>query len=416
MLADIAEAIRESNRENNLEIIRSINDVGEVLYEEQQRTTDEVSRQNQIEGALADNVIQISENSSATEEGGEGTRDNPVVTAIDKVNASILSLREIFVSMAEAAARERLQDQEDASEESGDDDSEPSSKPSPFSDAFNAGKKDPFGFKRRFNSIKRAITTRVLGLLTVAGRITGVFTGMFKLVTGIFGRIFAVVTGIVMGVDQAIKDFTNMEGDLFDKLTAGIFGFIEGFSKIITVPLDYLKRAIAWISGKLGFEQFEEMLNSFSIAEEFEKLMDKMLGFVLEIKDYIVSSGGGLVSGGLRMLGFDESADKVDAMVSESTATSAEDRVSSMREKDDGKFGSGLMIGKEAIDKSLSSRQVSSEIAMQTPLGDGPPMVVNNYTSAPTSVNTQNNIDQSGPQSVSSPISGNSSQSDAWAM
>ena len=414
MLADIAEAIRESNRENNLEIIRSINDVGEVLYEEQQRTTDEVSRQTAMESV---NVLDFARREEASVIGEtESSGDNPVVTAIDKVNASILSLREIFVSMAEAAARERLQDQEDASEESGDGDSEPSTKPSPFSDAFNAGKKDPFGFKKRFNSIKRAISTKVLSLLTVAGRITGVFTGMFKLVTGIFGRIFAVVTGIVMGVDQAIKDFTNMEGDLYDKLTAGIFGFIEGFSKIITVPLDYLKKAIAWISGKLGFEQFEEMLNSFSIAEEFEKLMDKMLGFILGIKDSIVEKGGSLISGGLRLLGFDEKADAVDAVVEEATKTSASDRVSSMREKDDGKLGGGFAIAAKTIGKSGSSTQVSSEIAMQTPLGDGPPMVVNNYTSAPTNVSTQTNVDQSGPQGVASPIAGNSSQSDAWAM
>lgn len=414
MLADIAEAIRESNRENNLEIIRSINDVGEVLYEEQQRTTDEVSRQTAMESV---NVLDFARREEASVIGEtESSGDNPVVTAIDKVNASILSLREIFVSMAEAAARERLQDQEDASEESGDGDSEPSTKPSPFSDAFNAGKKDPFGFKKRFNSIKKAISTKVLSLLTVAGRITGVFTGMFKLVTGIFGRIFAVVTGIVMGVDQAIKDFTNMEGDLYDKLTAGIFGFIEGFSKIITVPLDYLKKAIAWISGKLGFEQFEEMLNSFSIAEEFEKLMDKMLGFILGIKDFIVEKGGSLISGGLRLLGFDEKADAVDAVVEEATKTSASDRVSSMREKDDGKLGGGFAIAAKTIGKSGSSTQVSSEIAMQTPLGDGPPMVVNNYTSAPTNVSTQTNVDQSGPQGVASPIAGNSSQSDAWAM
>ena len=412
MLAELAEAIKESNRENNLEIIRSINDVGEVLYEEQQRTTDEISRQTQIEGALSDNVIQISENPSVSEENDieSGVDNNPVVAAINTVNQSILSLREIFIGMAEAAAREDLQDQENENEESDD---EPTSKPSPFRDAFNEGRKDPFNLKKRFRSIKASIRNKVMGLLTIAGRMTGVFTGMFKLVTGIFGRIFAVVTGIVMGVDQAIKDFTNMEGDLFDKLTAGIFGFIEGFSKIITVPLDYLKKAIAWIAGKLGFEQFEEMLNSFSIAEEFEKLMEKMLGFILGIKDSVLSTGGNILSKGLRLIGQDETADKVDAFVSERTSTSAEDRVSAMKERDDGKLGSGIM---GVIEKTGTNRQVSAEIAMQTPLGDGPPMVVNNYTSAPTSVNTQNNIDQSGPQSVASPVSGNSSQSDAWAM
>ena len=412
MLADIAEAIMESNRENGLEIIRSVNDVGEVLYEEQQRTTEELSRQNQIESAIAEERLNSEAESAESNE--EQSEDNPVVEAVNRVNESIVSLREIFVGMAEAAARERLQDQEDANEESGDD-SDPSSSPSKYAEAFAAGKKDPFGFKKRLASIKGAIKRKVLGLLSVAGRISGVFTGMFKLVTGVFGRIFAVVTGIVMGIDQAIKDFTNMEGDLYDKITAGIFGFITGFSKIITVPLDYLKKAVAWIAGKLGFEQFEDMLNSFSITEDFQNLMDKMLGFILGIKDFIVEKGGSLISGGLRLLGFDEKADAVDAVVEEATKTSASDRISSMREKDDGKLGGGFAIAAETIGKSGSSTQVSAEIAKQTPLGDGPPTVINNYTSAPTNVNTQNNVDHSGSQGVASPVSGNSSQSDAWA-
>ena len=410
MLADIAEAIMESNRENGLDIIRSVNDVGEVLYEEQQRTTEELSRQNVIEAALANEDLDPSTAESAE---AEESKENLVVAAVDRVNASIVSLREIFVGMAEAAAREQLQDEEDASEEGDADDSKPAS--SDFKDAFNKGKSDPFNFKKRMWAIKKSIRGTVLKLITVAGRISGVFTGLFKLITGVFGRIFALVTGIVMGIDQSIKDFTNMEGDIVDKLFAGIFGFVSGFSKIITVPLDYLKKAVAWIAGALGFEEFEETLNSFSITEEFQKLLDKMLGFILGIKDFIVEKGGSLISGGLRLLGFDEKADAVDEIVAQSTSTSAEDRVSSMREKDDGKLGSGFAIASDAIGKSGTTGMVASEISKNTPLGEGPPTVINNYTSAPTNVNTQNNVDHSGSQGVASPVSGNSSQSDAWA-
>ena len=410
MLADIAEAIMESNRENGLDIIRSVNDVGEVLYEEQQRTTEELSRQNVIEAALANEDL---DPSTAESTEAEESKENLVVAAVDRVNASIVSLREIFVGMAEAAAREQLQDEEDASEEGDADDSKPAS--SDFKDAFKKGKSDPFNFKKRMGAIKASIRGTVLKLVTVAGRISGVFTGLFKLITGVFGRIFALVTGIVMGIDQSIKDFTNMEGDIVDKLFAGIFGFVSGFSKIITVPLDYLKKAVAWIAGALGFEEFEETLNSFSITEEFQKLLDKMLGFILGIKDFIVEKGGSLISGGLRLLGFDEKADAVDEIVAQSTSTSAEDRVSSMREKDDGKLGSGFAIASDAIGKSGTTGMVASEISKNTPLGEGPPTVINNYTSAPTNVNTQNNVDHSGSQGVASPVSGNSSQSDAWA-
>lgn len=418
MLAELAERLEESNKENSLQIIRSFNDVGEVLLEEQMRTTDVIEQGNVSSDATATNVLEFTRNAEETiglDEDAADARENPVVEAVNKVTDAVLSLREVFVGMAEAQAREDLQDQEDANESGGD--PERSNQTSVNSEAFAAGKNDPFGFKKRFTGIKRAIQSRVLGLLTMAGRITGVFTGMFRLVTGVFGRIFAVVTGIVMGVDQGIKDFTNMEGDLLDKIYTGIFGFIRGFSKIITVPLDWLKTAVAWVSEALGFEDFAAMLNSFSITEEFGKLMDKILGFVLGVKDFVISKGGGIVSSGLRMLGFDESADKVDNFVAESTETSAEQRVAAMREKDDGKFGTGLKTGADAIEKSRSSSAMTEELVNQTtPLGSGPPQVINNYTSAPTSVNTQNNIDQSGSQNVSSPVASNSSQTDAWAM
>ena len=418
MLAEFAERLEESNKENSLQIIRSFNDVGEVLLEEQMRTTDVIEQGNVSSDATATNVLDFTRNMEETSEqfvGPPRPSEDPVVLAVNRVTEAVMSLREVFVGMVEAQAREELQDQEDASESGGD--PERSNQTSVYSEAFAAGKKDPFGFKKRFAGIKRAIQSRVLGLLTIAGRITGVFTGMFKLVTGVFGRIFAVVTGIVMGIDQGIKDFTNMEGDLVDKIYTGIFGFIRGFSKIFTVPLDWLKTAVAWISEALGFEDFAATLNSFSITEEFGKLMDKILGFVLGVKDFVISKGGGIVSSGLRRLGADGLADKVDNFVAESTETSAEDRVANMRAKDDGKLGSGYKAAADAIERSRSSSAMTDELVNQTtPLGSGPPQVINNYTSAPTSVNTQNNIDQSGSQNVSPPVASNSSQTDAWAM
>lgn len=419
MLAELAERLEESNKENSLQIIRSFNDVGEVLLEEQMRTTDVIEQGNVSSDATATNVLDFTRNAEGEENTeSEERRDNPVVEAVNRVTEAVMSLREVFVGMAEQQARDDLQDNENAREEDDGGDEESGGM---LRDSFRAGRKDPFGIKKKFMSIKGSIMRRVSGLMRIAGSMTGLFGGLFKIVTGVFGRIFAVVTGIVMGIDQGIKDFTNMEGDLLDKIFSGIFGFIRGFSKIITVPLDWLKTAVAWVSEALGFEDFAATLNSFSITEEFGKLMDKMLGFVLGVKDFVISKGGGIVSTGLRALGADGLADKVDNFVAESTETSAEQRVAAMREKDDGKLGTGLKTGVKAasaaIEKSRSSSAMTDELVNQTtPLGSGPPQVINNYTSAPTSVNTQNNIDQSGPQSVASPVAGNSSQTDAWAM
>ena len=54
------------------------------------------------------------------------------------------------------------------------------------------------------------------------------------------------------------------------------------------MPLDLLKKGVSFIAGKLGFENFAELLDSFSFAGLFSKIFDGITGFVTNIKDIIV--------------------------------------------------------------------------------------------------------------------------------
>jgi len=66
------------------------------------------------------------------------------------------------------------------------------------------------------------------------------------------------------------------EGGIIEGLKEGGIALING---LINVPLDLLKKIIGWFAGKLGFEEFEKTLDSFSFADTFTKLMSGESGF-----------------------------------------------------------------------------------------------------------------------------------------
>ena len=66
------------------------------------------------------------------------------------------------------------------------------------------------------------------------------------------------------------------------------------------MPLDLLKSAISWVAEKLGFDNFSEMLDSFSFSELigglFTKVTDVLVGFIGSIKEAIANVGvGGMI-------------------------------------------------------------------------------------------------------------------------
>lgn len=129
-------------------------------------------------------------------------------------------------------------------------------------------------------------------LKTLGNFLKSTFT-VFKGIGRTLGRLFLPLTILMTAVDAikgSIDGFTKQEGGIVAKVFAGVIGGIKGaIVGLVGIPLDLLKSGIAWVAGKLGFENFSETLASFSIAELigslFDKLKNTVLGFFDAMKD-----------------------------------------------------------------------------------------------------------------------------------
>ena len=87
---------------------------------------------------------------------------------------------------------------------------------------------------------------------------------------------------LFMGAYEAVTSFMNTEGSFMEKFMAGVGGF---FGEIIGAPLDLLKGAVAWILGKLGFDESADALSSFS----FKQLIKDIFGGLFDAASSAVS-------------------------------------------------------------------------------------------------------------------------------
>jgi hypothetical protein len=107
-----------------------------------------------------------------------------------------------------------------------------------------------------------------------------------------FGKFIAFPLTIVMGIIDAFKGFQagqDRQIGFFNKLIGGLGGAITGVLKgLVAMPLDLIKGAVSWIAGKLGFENFSKLLDSFSFGELFQKIGDSITDGFVKFFDGIV--------------------------------------------------------------------------------------------------------------------------------
>lgn len=107
-----------------------------------------------------------------------------------------------------------------------------------------------------------------------------------------FGKFIAFPLTIVMGIIDAFKGFQagqKRQVGFFGKLIGGLGGAITGVLKgLVAMPLDLIKDLISWIAGKLGFENFSKLLDSFSFGELFQKIGDSITDGFVKFFDGIV--------------------------------------------------------------------------------------------------------------------------------
>lgn len=126
----------------------------------------------------------------------------------------------------------------------------------------------------------------------IIGRFMNTIGGTFKSIMnaikpmfGVFrtlGRVIFFPLTIIMGVVDAIKG--AVEGFKQEGFLGGILGIIGGLARgLIGMPLDLLKSGISWIAGKLGFENFSNMLDSFSFGDMIFNMFMKVANIGNEI-------------------------------------------------------------------------------------------------------------------------------------
>ena len=95
------------------------------------------------------------------------------------------------------------------------------------------------------------------------------FGSIVKRIAGIVGKVFAPIA-IVMTAWETITGF--IEGWKEDGILGGLEGAITGFfTSLVTIPLDLVKDAVAWVLKKFGWDEEAEALKSFSFTDLFKK-------------------------------------------------------------------------------------------------------------------------------------------------
>ena len=130
------------------------------------------------------------------------------------------------------------------------------------------------------------------------GALSPVFT-IFKSLGRVIFAPLTLIMGIIDGIKGAISGFAE-EGIL-----GGILGAVGGvLGGLIGMPLDLLKSAVSWIAGKLGFENFSEILDSFSFKDG---IMDLFMGIASVFNgaiDWVKNAIGGVASKIASFFGF----------------------------------------------------------------------------------------------------------------
>lgn len=138
-------------------------------------------------------------------------------------------------------------------------------------------------------------TKTLATIVRTAGGITTGFSRIFNLlrsfgsaianISRVVGRLFAPVAVI-------ITLFDTVRGAIDGYAEGGILGGLEGaingfFTSLITKPLDLIKDAVAWVIGKLGFDETADAIRSFSFTELFTDMTGAVFGYIRSAVDWV---------------------------------------------------------------------------------------------------------------------------------
>ena len=156
------------------------------------------------------------------------------------------------------------------------------------------------GLLSRIANIFKPLTTlgKTIAKLPVISTITKVFSKGGTLLKSL-GKLFLPFT-IIIGLFDTIKGFYNgffgkdlEEGEeipdtFLEKFVAGIKGGITGLvNSLIGAPLDLLTNGVAFILGKLGFDESSEALKNFSFKELFSDIISTVFSTITGVVTWV---------------------------------------------------------------------------------------------------------------------------------
>ena len=112
-----------------------------------------------------------------------------------------------------------------------------------------------------------------------------------------FLPVIAVIAGAVLVITSIYNAFQDFKTALDEGATIGtaLAEFGASFlANILALPLDWMKNAVAWVAGILGFEGIKETLDSFSfvdlLKDSFKFLFQKVADFITAMFDFDFSA------------------------------------------------------------------------------------------------------------------------------
>lgn len=141
-------------------------------------------------------------------------------------------------------------------------------------------------------ALGRGLKNVFMGVAEVFGVTSKVATGLGKVVSpitatlGFLGRglrtIFGPFTLVLFGILDFFKGFIRgfKEGGLLEGFKQGTAEFFRG---LIGIPLEFFKNIFAWVTSKLGFEEFALKVKDYNIADATYKFFKGTFDYIQKL-------------------------------------------------------------------------------------------------------------------------------------
>ena len=149
-----------------------------------------------------------------------------------------------------------------------------------FKEIKSLGSKVASGFKA-FSKTSKTVNTTFQAIKGALGAFGAIFNTMSKLATKVFWPI-SIIFASFTAIKASLQQFAD--SDYLGGLKTTITVLVD---ELFAKPLDMVKDAIAWVIGKLGFDETSKAVKSFSFSKLWTDLMDSLFNGISAAIDWL---------------------------------------------------------------------------------------------------------------------------------